>query len=282
MKKRAATLLGLGFLVSGFLVSACGGSSETSGSTPSSSSLAAFTKNVALPTTTLVKVFTPTTLGGAPCAPTGPCKVGQTGPAGGLVFLAASAPQAWGQYMEVKPELFGTMVADWCPKVPFLGGAIGDGMKQIVNAVKGCTAANKPEQNAKLSAFILAAYAQNGFDDWFIPSKAELVELANSKVISIPTNKDISSYSYYDDPSFLGYAATWGFRGDAMQRVGYAPNYNMSVLADGGATYGDLKIRNGEYYIARAFGPKTAPPTTVAATTTIKKPTTTTVAPKRR
>ena len=53
---------------------------------------------VAVPTTAA-----PTTAPNS-CTAQGPCKVGQTGPAGGIVFYAATTPQSWGQYMEVRPE----------------------------------------------------------------------------------------------------------------------------------------------------------------------------------
>lgn len=232
-------------------LSACSSSDTTS-----SSSEVLLSKNAALPATTVARSATPTASGGS-CAATGPCKVGQTGPAGGVVFLVASAPQPWGQFMEVKPGLFGTMVPDWCPPSEYLEGAIGDGLKQLNNVIKSCNA-QPNAKNAELSAFIVDAYSQKGFSDWFIPSKDELAALAKSKVFAIPTNQDVSSYTYWQDPS-IGFAGMWGFRSDTPQRAENAPRYPMSPLSDAGATEGDVKIRNGKYYIARAFGPANPP-----------------------
>lgn len=92
--------------------------------------------------------------------------IGDTGPAGGIVFLvtldglhgleAAPADQVnapWGCYSFVLPGANGTFV--------------GTGEQNTADIIAGCTTAD-------IAADIAADYSLGGFEDWFLPSKDEL------------------------------------------------------------------------------------------------------------
>jgi len=218
--------------------------------------------------TTLAPVAIPTTA--APTAPTnsctaqGPCKVGQTGPAGGIVFYAATAPQPWGQYMEVRPEAFEQIVADTCNLSAYdtyATGKLGHGLTQTNAVIAACAKDGKPAAAGSYAR--VDAYKQNGFDDWFIPSKDELQQLVNSKVVNFATDKDLTSGTWAMKPADAanrGFDVVWGVKKEVI--AGTAPSSrggtvrNVEIMSDGSQSYGNPNNRWGWIYIARAFGTK--------------------------
>ena len=224
--------------------------------------------SVAAGPTTLAPVATPTTA--APTAATnsctaqGPCKVGQTGPAGGIVFYAATTPQSWGQYMEVRPEAFEQIDPDRCNLSAYdtyATGKIGDGLTQTNAVIAACAKDGKPAAAGSYAR--VDAYKQNGFDDWFIPSKDELQQLVNSKVVTFATDKDLTSGTWAMKPADAtnrGFDVVWGVKKEVI--AGTAPSSrggtvrNVEIMSDGSQSYGNANNRWGWIYIARAFGPK--------------------------
>ena len=226
------------------------------------------TTTQAKPPTTLAPVAVPTTAAPttAPnsCTAQGPCKVGQTGPAGGIVFYTATAPQKWGQYMEVRPEAFEQIIADTCNLSAYdtyATGKLGDGLTQTNAVIAACAKDGKP--TAAGSYARVDAYKQNGFDDWFIPSKDELQQLVNSKVVTFATDKDLTSGTWAmkpKDATNRGFDVVWGVKKEVI--AGTAPSSrggtvrNVEIMSDGSQSYGNANNRWGWIYIARAFGPK--------------------------
>ena len=226
------------------------------------------TTTQATPPTTLAPVAIPTTA--APTAPTnsctaqGPCKVGQTGPAGGIVFYTATTPQAWGQYMEVRPEAFEQIVVDTCNLSAYdtyATGKLGDGLKQTNAVIAACAKDGKPAAAGSYAR--VDAHKQNGFDDWFIPSKDELQALVDSKVVTFATDKDLTSGTWAMKPTGQvdrGFDVVWGVKKEVI--AGTAPSSrggtvrNVEIMSDGPQSYGNPNNRWGWIYIARAFGPK--------------------------
>lgn len=277
-------------------LAACGGSNEASDSTA-----ATRTKNAALPTTAVPRpVSTPaapvrTTLAAraattvppmkttiatriaappttvSPTAPPAPvnwgcngtttCKVGDTGPAGGIVFYVAKTPQSWGQYMEVRPEIFAQLTWDTCNLSAFdtyAKGAIGDGPKQTAAVTAACKQDGTPANAGSIAA--VDAYAQNGYDDWFIPSKDELKALINSKVITFASDKDLTSYTWSQkpqDPKSRSFDVVYGVKKEniASESASTRPPI-VEIMSDGPQSYGNPNNRWGWFYIARPFGPK--------------------------
>jgi hypothetical protein len=211
----------------------------------------------------------PTTVA-APAAPaatgcngTTTCKVGDKGPAGGIVFYAAVTPQPWGQYMEVKPELFGQIKADTCNLSAYdtYGkGVIGDGLKQLNAVVAACAADKTPNNAGSISA--VDAHTQNGFSDWFIPSKDELTALIKSNVLKFDGTKDLTSYTWANKPTDYksrGFEVLYGVKKENIAAFNADSNYRMfavEIMSDGTQSYGNPNNRWGWFYIARAFGPK--------------------------
>ena len=226
------------------------------------------TTTTAAAPTTLAPVAIPTTA--APTAATnsctaqGPCKVGQTGPAGGIVFYVATTPQSWGQYMEVRPEAFEQIVADTCNLSAYdtyATGKLGDGLTQTNAVIAACAKDGKPAAAGSYAR--VDAYKQNGFDDWFIPSKDELQQLVNSKVVTFTTDKDLTSGTWAMKPADAanrGFDVVWGVKKEVI--AGTAPSSrggtvrNVEIMSDGSQSYGNANNRWGWIYIARAFGPK--------------------------
>ena len=218
--------------------------------------------------TTLAPVAIPTTA--APttatnsCTTQGPCKVGQTGPAGGIVFYVSTTPQSWGQYMEVRPEAFEQIIADTCNLSAYdtyATGKLGDGRTQTNAVIAACAKDGKPAAAGSYAR--VDAYKQNGFDDWFIPSKDELQQLVNSKVVNFATDKDLTSGTWAmkpNDATNRGFDVVWGVKKEVI--AGTAPSSrggtvrNVEIMSDGSQSYGNANNRWGWIYIARAFGPK--------------------------
>ena len=269
------------FLVLGFLslaLAACGGT------TTSTATTILLQKNAALPsttvarairttttlvpttTTTMAKATTTTTTSPPPsggCTNAGPCKVGQKGPAGGVVFYAAATPQPWGQYMEVRPELFEKIVPDTCPLTDFAtysAGALGDGIKQLNAVVKACAASGMASSAGSLAR--VDAYAQSGYSDWFIPSKDELAALLTSNVLKFDSTLDLTSYTWAmkpTDSASRSFDVLYGLKKEAIASWnGGNVRVGVEIMSDGTQSYGNPNNRWGSFYIARAFGTKSS------------------------
>jgi hypothetical protein len=104
----------------------------------------------------------------------GSCKVGRTGPGGGIVFYDAGTQQSWGRYLEFAPNdwTVGNKKTQWCEKTDYLVGAldqkIGSGKANTDLILMSCTSG---------AAVLARAYKGGGKDDWSLPSKDELSAL---------------------------------------------------------------------------------------------------------
>lgn len=283
MTKRTVPVIAIAVALA---VAACGGS----GDSESAATTAAAVKGAApAGTTTVPKSAAPTTLvrpaptTRAParmpppttlapkainvanaCYEQGPCKVGQTGPAGGIVFYAASAPQRWGQYLEVRPTAFEQIVPDTCnlaAYASYAAGKVGDGITQTAAVIAACAKDGKPAAAGSYAR--VSSYSQNGFGGWFIPAKDELQALLDSKVITFPTNTDLTSGTWVNQPRSAdsrGFEVLYGLKKEVL--AGTAPYSRggtvrtVEVMSDGTQSSGNPNNRWGWIYIARAFGPK--------------------------
>jgi hypothetical protein len=114
--------------------------------------------------TTTVAAATNTT-----CAAGGTCKIGDTGPGGGIVFYVAPAPQPWGQFLEAPTKNIATNQF-WCDNVATdipgaQATALGSGRQNTVDMDAAC------KSGAGQAA---ADFVYGGKDDWYLPSKDEL------------------------------------------------------------------------------------------------------------
>jgi Tfp pilus assembly protein PilE len=130
-----------------------------------------------------VAVITDATIsggGGSPTTTVAPVSysVGDTGPAGGVIFYVAGTPFACGPtlaqtctYLEAAPAVIASPLG-WCSdnstSLGVTATAIGTGMANTTTAAATCTSGAIQEA---------ADYSSGGFSDWFLPSKDELNEL---------------------------------------------------------------------------------------------------------
>jgi len=203
-------------------------------------------------------------IGANACTTAGPCKVGQTGPAGGIVFYAAATPQKWGQYMEVRPEAFETITPDTCNLSAYdsyATGKIGDGITQTAAVIAACAKDGKPAAAGSYAR--VDAYKQNGYEDWFVPAKDELQALLDSKVVNFPIDKDLTSGTWAmkpKDAAARSFDVVYGVKKEML--AGTSPLSRggtvrtVEIMSDGTQSYGNPNNRWGIIYIARAFGPK--------------------------
>jgi 6-phosphogluconolactonase (cycloisomerase 2 family) len=142
-------------------------------------------------------------------------KVGDTGPAGGIVFYVT----ALGNHgLEAAPvDLNSGAGAEWgCRYTPITGAdgtAIGTGVQNTANILAECT-------ELGIAAKLADDYGLNGYDDWFLPSKNELNEMyINRGVVG-----GFASYFYWSS-SQSDSSLAWGQNFDGGFQNGYSSKY---------------------------------------------------------
>ena len=126
-------------------------------------------------------------LTGMSCAPSGPCNIGDTGPAGGVVFYDAGEHKAWGRYLEASPVSTEGVGLPWkrLTAIDKKRPVYRDVMKlkaqtqRVLSTQVGMGKTNtdrivKIYGRGRYAARYADAMVFNGFDDWFLPSKNEL------------------------------------------------------------------------------------------------------------
>ena len=124
---------------------------------------------------------------GKACVVGGICKVGRTGPGGGIVFYDAGSQQSWGRYLEFAPIGWSGVeqdpVTQWCEKTSVLVGAwgkeMGTGKSNTDLMLAVCTSGAAVEARA---------YKGGGKSDWYLPSAGEfelLCKFARYQVTSV-------------------------------------------------------------------------------------------------
>jgi hypothetical protein len=93
-------------------------------------------------------------------------KVGDTGPAGGIIFYDKGNDEDGWRYLEAAPKDIGT-------------GSPWDANERTVKDTKIDVGAGKANTEALIQARIMVSalirqYSQGGYNDWFLPSKDEL------------------------------------------------------------------------------------------------------------
>lgn len=122
-------------------------------------------------------VTVPTTIAVPRCDRGGECKVGDTGPGGGLVFFVAPSAQQWGQYMEITTNQIhsGSWGCDSSSLAPAAGFGSGKSNTSRLRAL-GCAGATAADDYV----------SSTGIDDWFLPSLEELSLAAQAGLLRHP------------------------------------------------------------------------------------------------
>jgi hypothetical protein len=107
-------------------------------------------------------------------APAKEYKIGDTGPAGGIIFYDKGMREAGWRYLEVMPNDFNDVQWGLSGEYSFTGfgtqTAIGDGRKNTELLV----AAHQNKKETGRAAQLAVAFDGGGYTDWFLPSKDEL------------------------------------------------------------------------------------------------------------
>lgn len=122
-------------------------------------------------------VTVPTTIAAPRCNRGGECKVGDTGPGGGIVFYVAPTVQPWGQYMEIAPVTFMPYGGSWGCSTSGVNTSRGLGTgpantRALVS--KGCQPAVQVDRYV----------SPTGVDDWFMPSVDEAVPAGQAGLLN--------------------------------------------------------------------------------------------------
>ncbi|MFM7082749.1 MAG: hypothetical protein ACKOYI_12500, partial [Actinomycetota bacterium] len=120
------------------------------------------------------------------CATSGQnCKIGDLGPAGGIIVYDAGSQQSWGRFLEVAPKSCEQSNLPWASREVLsmlsandriLGKAIGAGRTNTKRIVNFAAFLKKTLGGTQMFAAVHASMECNGFKDWFLPSKDELNE----------------------------------------------------------------------------------------------------------
>ncbi|CAB4649108.1 unannotated protein [freshwater metagenome] len=153
------------------------------------------------------------------CAEGGQCKVGDTGPGGGVVFYDGGFDREWGRYLEAAPLNWGDSLPPYLKisNYPFLNGE----MAGVFHPGDFSATAPWPLPNNELgsgkSAWarvkdyrcnfcvmdILAEYNKDLENGWYVPNQNEMRELINSNVRSLPRERYWTSTPSTGDPNRL-------------------------------------------------------------------------------
>lgn len=106
------------------------------------------------------------------CSTGGICSIGDIGPGGGIVVITPNTVGGDGLYYEAVDVHVGTIFCDNTTTLMGTGTAIGTGKNNTTLMLATCTSG---------AAQYTASYSNNGYSDWFVPSKAERQEIYNNK-----------------------------------------------------------------------------------------------------
>ena len=149
-------------------------------------------------------------------------RVGDTGPAGGkIIYANATAITAYtANYLEAAPVNQGTSLA-WASSeylstnIPGTGTAIGTGKDNTAIL----TLANAPAAKA------CTDYRGGDKDDWFLPSKDELIEMHKAR-----THLGISSGSFWSSSQYDDYYAWYQYFNGSENWYLKNSNYNVRAV----------------------------------------------------
>jgi len=134
-------------------------------------------------------------------------EIGDTGPAGGIVFYVTDGGL---HGLEAETVILDPPTAPWgCRGIDITGAdgtAIGTGAQNTADIIAGCMEMDS-------AARVADAYELNGFTDWFLPSQDELGQLYLQK----NAVGAFSSSNYWSSSEIDGFFAWYQFFTDGTQ-----------------------------------------------------------------
>jgi len=183
-------------------------------------------------------------LTGKSCTDVGPCAIGDIGPAGGVVFYAATNRQPWGRYLEVSPRE--AEITGWPWRKPgydatgdpiYRDSAPGSArIKRVLGKAVGMGEANtnlvaRHYGRGRYAAWYAYTLKLNGYDDWFLPSADEL-DLMYNRLYAVATPLIGFAPTYYWTSSEYNLHNAWTqlFRsGQQFDREGWFTSKETGV-----------------------------------------------------
>jgi len=162
-------------------------------------------------------------------------RVGETGPAGGIIFYDQGSKKNGWRYMETTLKDIDIVAPGGCYMTVNINtdSAIGTGLENTNKIIELCN-------ESGISARIVKNFTLNNFKDWFLPSFYEIIELFNSNPNSSSPNK--AQYVQYVQQGKIGYGyQTSTFQGIVSQANMNFGNYWVQTWTNSG--------RNGDHYV---------------------------------
>ncbi len=161
------------------------------------------------------------TLTGNTCTEQGPCKVGDIGPAGGVVFYDGGTSRFWGRYLEAAPSSTEAVGLPWkrlsvndrVNRMYYDTRSSTARLKRVASKLIGAGQLNttriiRTYGRGNYAARYAASLVVNGYDDWFLPSEDEL-EKMYTFMQTANTPIDPLKRSYYWSSSEYDYDNAW-------------------------------------------------------------------------
>ena len=162
-------------------------------------------------------------------------RVGETGPAGGIIFYDQGSKKNGWRYMETKLKDIDIVAPGGCYMTVNINtdSAIGTGLENTNKIIELCS-------ESGISARVAKNFTLNNFKDWFLPSYYEIIELFNSNPNSSSPNK--AQYVQFVQQGIPGYGyQTSTFQGIVSQANMTFGNYWLQTWTNSG--------RNGNHYV---------------------------------
>jgi hypothetical protein len=162
-------------------------------------------------------------------------RVGETGPAGGIIFYDQGSKKNGWRYMETTLKDIDIVAPGGCYMTVNINtdSAIGTGLENTNKIIELCS-------ESGISARVAKNFTLNNFKDWFLPSYYEIIELFNSNPNSNSPNK--AQYVQFVQQGIPGYGyQTSTFQGIVSQANMTFGNYWLQTWTNSG--------RNGNHYV---------------------------------